>query len=59
MRFKITNNNGTQRYIQAQSNKIGDEVEERLRLCCHELKIKSYQRLEFDKVEPDDIMKLP
>lgn len=58
MRFKITNNNGTERFVQAKSNKDGDEVENRLKTVKAMGKIKSFERLSFERITPDSILKV-
>lgn len=44
MRFRIINNNGTERFVQAKSKAAG--------------KIKGFERLSFDSITPDSILKV-
>ena len=55
MHFKITNNNGTERFVRAKSKAEGEEVEKRLRHVKKISKIKRWQAIEFEAVQPDDI----
>lgn len=56
MRFRVLYNNGNNKYIQAKSNKAGDEIEERLKIVKIKGHIKNFERLEFEKVTPNDIL---
>lgn len=58
MRFRIINNNGTERFAQAKSKAAGDEVEERLTTVKAMGKIKGFERLNFDRITPDSILKV-
>lgn len=55
MHFKITNNNGTERYVRAKSKAEGAEVEKRLRHVKKISRIKRWQVIEFETVRPEDI----
>lgn len=57
MYFKITYNKGKERHVQAKSKAEGMEVEDRLKTIKLQGHIKSYERIEFDRVSPDEILK--
>ena len=57
MRFRIINNNGTERFVRAKSKKLGEEVEKRLNTVKAMGKIKSFERLNFDSITPDSILR--
>ena len=58
MRFRIINNNGRERFVQAKSNAEGEEVGKRLQTVKDMGKIRRFEHLEFDKITPDDILKV-
>lgn len=58
MRYKITNNHGKERFVQAKSNAEGEEVEKRLKTIKDMGKIKSYEHLEFERITPDEVLKV-
>ena len=57
MRFRVLYNNGNVKYFQARSNAAGDEVEERLKTIKMKGNIRDFERIDFVKITPDDIMK--
>tara|TARA_B100001989_G_C24541525_1_gene467880 strand:- start:675 stop:863 length:189 start_codon:yes stop_codon:yes gene_type:complete len=57
MYYRIIGNKGQERFVKAKSKSEGGEVAERLRHVMKQGKIKRFEKVEFDKVTPEDISK--
>ena len=58
MRFMIVNNKGRTRFVSGVSNAQGDIIEDRLRTIAKYGRIKRYERLNFERITPNDILKI-
>ncbi|PCI54033.1 MAG: hypothetical protein COB36_11035 [Alphaproteobacteria bacterium] len=58
MYYKITGNKGQVRYVQAKSKAVGEVVATRLQKVKDMGRIKSFEHLKFERITPDDVMKV-
>mgnify|MGYP001552716828 CR=1 FL=1 len=56
-KFEVEFNNGVKKYYMSISNKEGDKLQRVLRKLTQMKKIRSFKRLNFDRVKPNDLLK--